>query len=117
MATIPTESRIFADHYCREVRRREALHAGRMAPGPKTWRDAPPSLYERMRRSGSPTKQAAILRKAITYLNSVKREDTAHIMIGHTGASRSAFLTFATLCAGLHPLMGVDEEDIMAAPS
>jgi hypothetical protein len=112
MATIPTESRIFADRYLREMLRREALHADRISPGTKTWRDALPALYARMRQSGSPTRQAATLRKAITYLTSVKLGDCAHTTIGHTGASRSAFLTFATFSAGQHPLIGVDEEGI-----
>jgi hypothetical protein len=35
MSTIPTESRIFADRYCREARRLEAFHAGRLSPGAK----------------------------------------------------------------------------------
>ena len=112
MTTIPTESRIFADRYFRDARRLEALHAGRISPGTKTWRDALPALFERMRKSGSPARQTDILRKATAYLNSVKPEDTAHIMIAHSSASRSAFLTFATFRAGLHPLIGVDEDGI-----
>jgi hypothetical protein len=112
MATIPTESRIFADRYLREVRRREALHAARISPGTNAWRDALPALYARMAQSGSPTRQAAILRKATTHLISDKPEDCPHIMIGHSGASRSAFLCFATFSAGLHPLIGVAEEGI-----
>jgi hypothetical protein len=112
MATIPTESRIFADRYLRDARRLEALHAARLSPGTKTWRDALSALYARMRQSGSPTRQAAILRKAIAYLNSVKPGDRAHIMIAHTGTSRSAFLCFARFNADLHPFVGVDEEGI-----
>lgn len=112
MATIPTESRIFADRYFRDMRRLEALHAGRISPGTKTWRDALSALFEHMRNSTSPTGQATILRKATAYLYGIRPEDRAHFMIGDTGASRSALLTFATYSAGLHPLIGVDEEGI-----
>jgi hypothetical protein len=46
-----------------------------------------------MGQCGSPTKQAAVLRKATTYLISDKSEGCPHMtMFGHWGASRSAFL-------------------------
>jgi len=54
MSTIPTESRIFADRYCREIKLLEALHAGKLSPGSKTWREAMPALYKRMLQTGGP---------------------------------------------------------------
>lgn len=112
MAAIPTESRIFADRYLRDVRRLEALHAGYISPGTKRWRDALQALYARMGRNGSPAKQAAVLRKAAAYLNGVNLEDRAHFMISHSSASRSALMCFMGFSAGEHPLLGVDEEGL-----
>jgi hypothetical protein len=71
-----------------------------------------PALFARMRQSGNPARQAAALRKAIDYLNSVRREDTTHIMIASHSASRSACLCFATFTVDLHPLIGVDEQGV-----
>jgi hypothetical protein len=42
-------------------------------PGTTTWTAALAALYARMKRERSPVNQAAILRKAITYLRSVTR--------------------------------------------
>ena len=112
MSTIPTESRIFADRYCREVRRLEALHAGHISPGAKTWREAVQALYDCMGTVASPIKQAAMVGKATAYLTNVRPEDCAHLMIAKSHASRSALLCFATFNAGRHPLVGVEEEGI-----
>jgi hypothetical protein len=112
MSPIPTESRIFGDRYFRNVRRLEKLHAGRIAPGTATWTDALKALLARMRHANSPVKQAAILGKAIDYLNGVAPEDLAHIMFTCSQDSRSAGVCFATFSAGLHPFKNVDEEGL-----
>lgn len=111
MSPIPTMSRIFADRYCREARRLEALHAGRLSPGATTWREAMKALLARLGKV-SPVKQAALINKATTYLTGVTDEDCAHTMIARSSASRSAYLSFATFNAGKHPLVGVNEEGI-----
>jgi hypothetical protein len=80
MSTIPTESRIFADRYCREARRLEALHAGRISPGTRTRREAMTALLARMGKI-SPVKQEAMVDKAIAYLAGVKPEDCTHMTI------------------------------------
>jgi hypothetical protein len=109
---IPTESQCFANRNYRAVRRLEALHADRISPGTTTWTAALAALYARLKREGSPVGQAAILRKAITYLCSVKPEDTMHIVFAHSGAARSAVLCFAAFSADEHPLEGVKEEGV-----
>ena len=73
MSTIPTESRIFADRYCREARRLEAFHAGRLSPGAKTWREAMTALFARLGKTRSPVKQATVVNKAAAYLASTAR--------------------------------------------
>ena len=112
MSTIPTESRIFADRYCREARRLEAFHAGRLSPGAKTWREAMTALFARLGKIRSPVKQATVVNKAAAYLASVKSEDCAHMLISQYSASRAATLYFAAFNASKHPLMGVEEEGI-----
>jgi hypothetical protein len=111
MSTIPTESRIFADRYCREAGRLEAFHAGRLSPGAKTWREAMTALFARGK-IRSPVKQATVVNKAAAYLASVKSEDCAHMLISQYSASRAATLYFATFNASKHPLVGVEEEGI-----
>jgi hypothetical protein len=109
---IPTKSRIFADRYCRELRRLEQLHAGKLSRGAKTWSDAVLTLANRMLGIESPVKRAAMLAKAIDYLDSIKPEQRAHFVFASHGASRAAGLVFATFSAGLHPFIGVDEEGV-----
>jgi hypothetical protein len=111
MTTIPTMSRIFADRYLREARRLEALHAGHISPGTKTWREAMKALLARMG-TVSPVKQAALVNKATAYLTGVKDDDCTHRIIARSSASRSALLSFITFNAGNHPLVGVEEEGI-----
>jgi hypothetical protein len=112
MSTIPTESRIFADRNLRELRRLEALHAGRIAPGARTWREALSALYDRIGRAGGPKQQTAILRSTMDYLDSVQNEDCCHIVLTAASRSRSATLCFATLSAGQHPFLGACEEGV-----
>jgi hypothetical protein len=112
MANIPTESRIFADRYFREARRFEALHASRLSPGTTTWRDALQVLFERMDKVGSPIKQAAILKAAITVLQNIDPEEAMHVGFGCHAGKRAASLCFATFSPGRHPLKGVDEEGL-----
>jgi hypothetical protein len=112
MARTPTESRIFADRYFREARRIEALHAGHIAPGTTTWRNALDKLFDRMENADGPIKRAAILKPAITYLRGIADADALHIVFGdHDASKRSAALVFATFSAGRHPL-GLDEEGL-----
>ena len=112
MSPIPTASRIFGDRYFRDVRRLEKLHAGCIASGTATWTNAFKALLARMRLANSPVKQAAILGKAIAYLNGVAPEDLAHIMFDCSQDSRSAGMHCATFSAGLHPFKNVDEEGL-----
>jgi hypothetical protein len=112
MSPIPTLSRIFADRNLRELRRLEALHAGHIAPGARTWREALSALYDRLGRAGGPKQQTAILRSTIDYLDSIPNEDCCHIMIAACSRSRSATLYFATLSAGQHPFRGASEEGV-----
>jgi hypothetical protein len=66
-----------------------------------------------MAAAGSPPKQAAVLAKAITYLDGVSPADTAHIMILAHSAKRAAALGFLTLSAGTHPFLSVNEEGVV----
>jgi hypothetical protein len=59
MANIPTESRIFANRFLRDVRRLETLHAGKISPGATDWQEAIRDAYVRMGRAGKPDKQVA----------------------------------------------------------
>jgi hypothetical protein len=112
MSTIPTESRIFADRFFRELRRLEALHAGRIAPGTKTWQDALLALHDRMGRAGSPSRQAAVLGGAITYLDGIEYDERTYIRFAAYSRSRAAGLALATFNADKHPLVGVHEQGI-----
>jgi hypothetical protein len=111
MAPLPTESRIFADRYRRDLKRREAVLAERIAPGTKTWSDALAALFERIDRAGSPIKRASLIQRLTEYLND-SIPDGAHFLLDHGGGQRSAGLMFATLSAGEHPLVGVNEEGV-----
>jgi hypothetical protein len=104
MANIPTESRIFANRFLRDIRRLEALHAGKISPGATDWRDAMEAVYIRMGRAGKPDKQVAIIGKVADYLHDVAAEDRIHLTVAKTARKRSAILCMATFSAGLHPL-------------
>jgi hypothetical protein len=67
MSGLPTESRIFADRFCRGCGA-EAIHANHILPGAKTWREAVPSIFDQFERQGSPVKRAVIIRKLTDYL-------------------------------------------------
>jgi hypothetical protein len=111
MASIPTASRIFADRYCREARRLEALHAGLLAPGTKTWGAALAALF-RCGSAGGPVRQAALLRQAIARLNAIPPAEAVHIaLVGGSRGKRTAALMLMTFGAGRHPL-GLDEDGL-----
>jgi hypothetical protein len=111
MAPLPTESRIFADRYRRELKRREAAFANRISPGTNTWSDAVFSFFESIDKAGSPIKRASLIHKLTDYLNENVHEG-AHFLLDCGGAKRSAGLMFATLSAGEHPLVGIEEEGV-----
>jgi hypothetical protein len=115
MTGIPTESRIFADRYLRELRRLEALHAGRISPGTKRWQAALQALYDRtigLRRS--PKKQAAAVGSLAGYLKSV-RDDYSYLIISSFCASRAAGICFVSFEGHGHPALGVEEEGVVVA--
>lgn len=113
MAPIPTMSRIFADQYLRELRRREALHANHISPGSKNWTDAMLDMFEHLHTLGSPIKRASFLSKLGGYLNdSVTDDGFAHFVLSFGGAKRSSALIVATLGVGEHPLKGVNETGV-----
>src|SRR3954452_12766308 len=103
MSPIPTESRIFANRYSRELKQKERLHAHALSPGAKTWDEAVNALYDRMAAAGSPAKRAAILGKAITYLNAVPFTDMTHVRVIIYAAKRAATLGFIAMTSGTHP--------------
>lgn len=111
MAPLPTESRIFADRYMRDLRQREKTFAHRISPGTVNWGDAMFSFYERAGHAGSPVKRARMIRDLTNYLNESVGEG-AHFLLDCGGAKRSAGLMFATLSAGENPFLGVDEEGV-----
>ena len=114
MSSIPTESRIFADRYMRELRKREALHSNRLSPGKKQWTDALLDVFDEVGNLGSPLKRAARVRAIAEYLNkAVERDDGfAHFVLDYGGSNRSAGLLLATLGVGEHPIQGVHEEGV-----
>jgi hypothetical protein len=107
---IPTESRIFADRYLRELRRLETLHANRNSPGTSTWGAAFGSLFERMDERHSPRALAATVETLTTYLKSVPKEERNVRVVGASSASRSAWLCVLASCAATHPVLGIEEE-------
>ena len=111
MAPLPTASRIFAEQYFRELRRREAMHANAITPGSKEWTDAVLEFFERIYKLGNPIKRVAAVRKMVKYLNeNVEPDRCAHFLLDYAGGTRSVWLDFATLSAGEHPLEGVHRE-------
>jgi hypothetical protein len=113
---LPTESRIFADRYRRELKRREAALAHYLSPGQTQWTEAVLDLFERIGKIGSPAKRAAELRKIAEYLNgNVASDDAAHFLLDATCKPRSAGLDLATMSAGFNPFLGVSEEGINIA--
>ena len=96
--------------YALDVRRLEALHAGRLSPGAKTWNAAVDALYARVHKL-SPVKGAKLIGKAIDYLNSVARDERAHIVLSSERRSRSAVLAFITFNHGPHPDPAVRGEE------
>ena len=112
MNSIPTESRIFADRCSRELRRLEKLHAGYIAPGSATWSAALEAVHDRMAKARSPIKTATMVHDLAAYLDGVPADQRAHLVVEHSGGSRSATLTVATYYAGGNPLAGVDEDGV-----
>jgi len=111
MSPLPTESRIFADRYRRDLKRREAAFADRIAPGTKTWTGAVQAFFDRIDKAGSPIKRASLVHQLTEYLNE-NVADGAHFLLDYGGKQRSAGLMFATLSAGEHPLVGIKEEGV-----
>jgi hypothetical protein len=114
MAPLPTTSRIFADRYRRDLKKREAAISDRIAPGTKTWGDALYAFFDRIDKAGSPIKRAAMIKRLSVYLNDNVGEGT-HFILDQGGQHRSAGVLFATLSAGVHPLVGVEEEGVNIA--
>ena len=109
---IPTESMIFAKYLCRDLRDREALHANRIAPGTKTWREAVPAIAEGFS-DMSPIRQAAIVRDVTAYLKSdAASEKFAHLVLDSHARKRSALLALATLTPTIHPFVGNGEDGV-----
>lgn len=114
MSPIPTESRIFADRYMRELRKREALNSNRLSPGAKTWTDAMLDVFDQVGNMGNPIKRAKRIKEIAGYLNSAIDTDDgfAHFVLDYGGSNRSAGLLLATLGVGEHPIQGVHEDGV-----
>jgi uncharacterized protein YbjQ (UPF0145 family) len=114
MSPIPTESRIFADRYMRELRKREALHSNHLSPGTKNWTDAMLNVFDQIGNMGNPIKRAKRIREIGDYLNSAIDTDDgfAHFVLDAGGSNRSAGLILASLGVGEHPIQGVHEDGI-----
>lgn len=114
MSPIPTESRIFADRYMRELRKREALHSNRLAPGTKNWTDAMLTIFDHVGNIPNPIKRAKRIREIGDYLDKAIDTDDgfAHFVLDVGGSNRSAGLVLATLGVGEHPIQGVREDGI-----
>ena len=113
MAPLPTESRIFANRYRRELKRREAVLAHYISPGQTQWTEAMLDLFDRIGKVGSPAKRAVEIRKIAEYLNShAVSDDSAHFVLDATCKPRSAGLDLATMSAGYNPFLGVNEEGV-----
>jgi len=111
MAPLPTESRIFADRYMRDLRLREATLSSKMNQGSDKWADAFYAFYHRVGYAGSPVKRARMVRDMTNFLND-SVGDGAHFLLDCGGGKRSAGLMFATLSAGTNPFAGVHEEGV-----
>lgn len=111
MAPLPTESRIFADRYMRDLRQREASFSNRISRNTTNWADAMYSFYQRVGHAGSPLKRARMIRDLTNDLNEGVMEG-AHFLLDCGGANRSAGLMFAAMSAGENPFLGVDEEGV-----
>jgi hypothetical protein len=58
---VPTESRIFAARYLRELGALERRHAGLISPGSQSWPEAMTAIGARLKRAGSPVRLAKIV--------------------------------------------------------
>lgn len=112
MSPLPTESRIFADRYMRDLRRAEAKMSNLIAPGTSNWNDAMLAFFERVADEGSPLKRAKTVLKMTHFLNDSVVEGS-HFLLDSGGGKRSAGLMFATMSAGENPFVGVDEEGVL----
>ena len=97
--------------YSEDVRKLEALHAGRISPGATTWEEAVDQLASRMISAG-PAKGAKLVGKAIDYLSNIAPDHRCHFLISTQYGSRNAFLMFATFSIGNHPNPTVKEEGL-----
>ena len=114
MAPLPTESRIFADRYMRDLRQREATLSSKITSGTDKWADAFYEFYQRVGHAGSPVKRARMIGNMTTFLNE-SVSDGAHFLLDCAGGKRSAGLMLATMSAGQNPFAGVHEEGVNIA--
>jgi hypothetical protein len=96
--------------YSEDVRKLEALHAGRLAPGASTWEQAVESLFKKLVKAG-PAKGTKLVKKTIDYLGSIDSCERSHFMVANHCASRTAILMFATFRIGPHPDPRVIKEE------
>ena len=96
--------------YALDVRRLEALHAGRLSAGATTWGAAVEALFERIHQLG-PVKGSRLVGKAINYLNGTAADERAHVVLSAASRSRTAFVAFATFSYGAHPDPAVRAEE------
>jgi hypothetical protein len=112
MAPLPTASRIFADQYMRDIKRREKKFSDQISPGTNNWTAAMFAFFDKVGNTGSPIKRSQMIRQLTQDLNNTA-EHGAHFLLDYGGSNRSAGVMFATLSAGEHPLLGVDEEGVL----
>jgi hypothetical protein len=98
--------------YSADVKRLEALHAGRLSPGVTTWSEAVEALYGRVHAAG-PAKGARLIRQAADYLCGTGRDERIHLVLtAGTASNRNAHLMFFTFSIGPHPDPVVEEDGL-----
>ena len=65
-----------------------------------------------MVKARSPVKVAAMVHDVAAYFDGVPADQRAHLVVEHSGGSRSAVLVPVTYYAGPNPLAGVDEDGV-----
>lgn len=107
---IPTESRIFADRTCREIRRLEQLYAGTLSPGMASWADALDHLFHHL--DGSPIKRVAQLHQIVDKLGTTAPEQRTHVVFAHGAGARRALLCLATFSVDASPFIAVKQHGV-----
>ncbi len=87
------------------------LPANRLCPGAKSWEQAIAGLYRRIHAAG-PAKGAKLVRQATDYLEGVKFDDRAYLLLATHSGSRNASRMFAVFSAGNHPDPAVCEDGV-----